>query len=377
MLNPDREQECGILYIDDEEKALKYFRMAFSEKYRVFTAPSGDEGLELLRAESSRIGIVLSDQRMPGKLGAEVLEVVRENYPHIIRILTTAYSDLDSAIQAVNKGFIYQYVVKPWDMTELGMLLSRAADYHRILSERNALLSLKMTSLQRIILCDRLKWFLVASRSLPEPAGSEALRAILALIKALPDSLPPVVRQSGADLRGLELPSIFRKEFNNAIHCLESIETGSAQSSAVEKLPHHLRDIIQQRFTGVHAALGARLADFLADLIFSFELDPEKVQFAFSDSSISYPSVRVDEPFDSGFVDGLFGLLLARETPSLAIHLLALLTALAHENGGLVVSENSGATSFRFTIPPASADLPGEIIAAFEQKFARWDIASL
>src|SRR5882757_9521456 len=142
MLTHDSNPTCGILYIDDEEKALKYFRMAFSGKFKVFTASSGKEGIELLRREAKHIGIVLSDQRMPEMLGAEILGIVREEFPTIVRVLTTAYSDLESAIQAVNKGHIYQYVVKPWEIPDLGMVLQRAADYHQVLAERNELLAL-------------------------------------------------------------------------------------------------------------------------------------------------------------------------------------------------------------------------------------------
>jgi len=89
MLNTNS-NPVGILYIDDEEKALKYFRMAFGQKYKVFTAASGPEGLETLRKEAASIGIVITDQRMPGMQGAEVLGQVRTEYPHIVRILTTA-----------------------------------------------------------------------------------------------------------------------------------------------------------------------------------------------------------------------------------------------------------------------------------------------
>src|SRR5690606_2127190 len=123
MLNQTPNSACGVLYIDDEEKALKYFRMAYSPDFKVFTASSGQEGIEILRRESKQIGVIISDQRMPEMVGAEVLEIARREFPMIVRILTTAYSDLDSAIQAVNKGHIYQYVVKPWDVDDLRMVL--------------------------------------------------------------------------------------------------------------------------------------------------------------------------------------------------------------------------------------------------------------
>ncbi|MBN8709909.1 MAG: hypothetical protein BGO12_08635 [Verrucomicrobia bacterium 61-8] len=213
MTTNDPNPRCGILYIDDEEKALKYFRMAFSEKFEIFTANSGREGLEILRRESSRIGVVISDQRMPEMLGAEVLGIVREEFPSVIRIITTAYSDLESAIQAVNKGYIYQYVVKPWEIRDLGMVLQRAADYFRVLTERNELLALKMATLQRILCSDRVKWLLLSSASWEPAARGIFRRALLAAIQALP--LDPAFLASPA-ARNFDIGSLIRSELAGA-----------------------------------------------------------------------------------------------------------------------------------------------------------------
>jgi ActR/RegA family two-component response regulator len=167
MLNDQARNKCGVLYIDDEEMALKYFRRALADRFEVFTASSAREGLEVLRREADRIGIILSDQRMPETLGAEVLAAIREEFPSKVRILTTAYSDLKSAIDAVNKGHIYQYVTKPWDTDQLIMVLQRAADYYAVLTERNELLALKMTTLQRLICGDSLNGSFCSSRRGP------------------------------------------------------------------------------------------------------------------------------------------------------------------------------------------------------------------
>ncbi len=231
MTTNDPNPRCGILYIDDEEKALKYFRMAFAEKFDIFTAISGREGLDILRRESGRIGVVISDQRMPEMLGAEVLGVVREQYPSIVRILTTAYSDLESAIQAVNKGHIYQYVVKPWEIRDLGMVLQRAADYFRVLTERNELLALKMATLQRILCTDRVKWLLLSSRSWEASAGDAFRRALLAAIRALPAD-PSFLASASRAPHHFELGALVRSELAVAARLAPALE--SLQKSVPE-----------------------------------------------------------------------------------------------------------------------------------------------
>lgn len=176
----------SVLYVDDEPKALKYFEKAYSKQYQILTAESPEEGLKILEQESERIGIIVSDQRMPKTTGVEFLSTVRKHYPEKVRILTTAYSDLDSAIQSVNQGHIYQYVVKPWDIQDFSLVLKRAADFFRILSERNELFSLKMNTLQRIILSDRVKTLLILDHSLQKELRGSLAKALRALLKAFP-----------------------------------------------------------------------------------------------------------------------------------------------------------------------------------------------
>ncbi len=185
MMNSN-DPNLSILYVDDEPKALKYFEKAYSKQFRILIAESPEEGLKILEQESAKIGIIVSDQRMPKTTGVEFLSAVRKRYPDKVRILTTAYSDLDSAIQSVNQGHIYQYVVKPWDIQDFSLVLKRAADFYRILSERNELLSLKMNTLQRIILSDRVKTLLILDQSLQEGIRGSLAKAVRALLKAFP-----------------------------------------------------------------------------------------------------------------------------------------------------------------------------------------------
>jgi two-component system probable response regulator PhcQ len=133
-------KKFAILYVDDEEKSLKYFMRAFDEQFRIFTAPSAQEGLKLLEEHKDEIGLLMTDQRMPGEKGVWLLEKARQLRPRIVRILATAYSDMDAAIAAVNTGAIYKYVTKPWDPPQLENTLKRGLEFFMVQRERDQLL---------------------------------------------------------------------------------------------------------------------------------------------------------------------------------------------------------------------------------------------
>src|SRR6266403_244070 len=95
-------KKFAILYVDDEEKSLKYFARAFQDQFQNFTAPNAQEGLKILEEHKDEIGLLMTDQRMPGEKGVWLLEKARQIRPRIIRILATAFADMDAAIAAVN-----------------------------------------------------------------------------------------------------------------------------------------------------------------------------------------------------------------------------------------------------------------------------------
>jgi two-component system, probable response regulator PhcQ len=146
----------SILYVDDEVMSLKYFRANFEDGFRIITAPSAAEALRLFELHKDDIGILIADQRMPSMTGVELLEKVRQQRPKIIRMLATAYSDLDAAIAAVNAGAIYKYISKPWDIPELEITLMRAMEFFIIQGERDALLREKISVLHQVMMTDRL-----------------------------------------------------------------------------------------------------------------------------------------------------------------------------------------------------------------------------
>ncbi len=115
-----------ILFVDDEENILKSLaRLFIDEDYEIHTAVSGREGLNLIN-NGLRPVVIISDQRMPEMNGAEFLRRVRELLPDSIRLVLTGYADIKSAVEAINQGGIYRYILKPWDDEELRNTISEA-----------------------------------------------------------------------------------------------------------------------------------------------------------------------------------------------------------------------------------------------------------
>ena len=175
----------SILYVDDEAMSLKYFKRNFGDTFRIMTAESGSEAFDLFKIHKDEIGILIADQRMPDTTGVELLEKARYQRPKMVRMLTTAYSDLDAAIEAVNGGAIYKYIVKPWDISELEVTLMRAMEFFIIQSERDALLREKIWALHRLMMTDRLIGLGLLASGL-----SHHLRNALAAIRAFLDLTP-------------------------------------------------------------------------------------------------------------------------------------------------------------------------------------------
>lgn len=144
-----------ILFVDDEPMALKYFERLISPLAPVLTASSVAEGKKILQLHRAEIAVLVSDQRMPGALGNELLRFAREHHPTVIRLLTTAYSELGEAIEAINSGEIYRYITKPWDMDRLRADLKNALELADLRYERDSLLREKMQVRQHQLLASR------------------------------------------------------------------------------------------------------------------------------------------------------------------------------------------------------------------------------
>jgi two-component system NtrC family sensor kinase len=122
----DEHRAYPILYVDDEPQNLFTFRYAMEDRFTVLTARDGREAMSLLASED--IAVLMCDQRMPEMTGVEVCRRASELKPDVVRIIVTAYADLQAAVDAINKGQVLRYMTKPWRNDELVEVLQSSVE---------------------------------------------------------------------------------------------------------------------------------------------------------------------------------------------------------------------------------------------------------
>ncbi|MEH2094481.1 response regulator [Nostoc sp.] len=124
-----------ILVVDDEPDNLDLLYRTFYRDYKVLRATSGPAALDLL-AQEGEVAVIISDQRMPMMSGTEFLSLTATQYPDIIRIILTGYTDVEDLVEAINAGKVFKYVTKPWEAEELKAVVRQALDTHNVLKAR-------------------------------------------------------------------------------------------------------------------------------------------------------------------------------------------------------------------------------------------------
>jgi diguanylate cyclase (GGDEF)-like protein len=125
--------KCSLLIVDDEAYLLPTLSALLARDFEVITADSAAAAQQVFAARP--IDLILTDQRMPRVTGTQLLEWVHQNHPKTVRLLMTGYAELEDAIEAINRGHVYHYLMKPWRTEELLQVLRNAAD--RFLLERS------------------------------------------------------------------------------------------------------------------------------------------------------------------------------------------------------------------------------------------------
>lgn len=182
----------GVLYVDDEEMALSAFRKAYGGMFRIFTASGAEEGLKVLLQHREEIGLLMTDQRMPGRTGTWLLGEARKQVPDVVRVLVTAYSDMQAAIDAVNTGGIYRYITKPWDPAELELSLKRGLEFFMVRRERDQLLRQQLSVFRNAMIADRILGLGFLARGL-----SQHIRNGLVAVRTFLDLAPERVGSEG------------------------------------------------------------------------------------------------------------------------------------------------------------------------------------
>lgn len=340
-------KKYAILYVDDEEKSLKYFTRAFQDQFRVFTASNAQDGFKLLSQHADEIGILMTDQRMPGEKGVQLLERARQLRPRIIRILATAYSDFEAAIDAVNTGAIYKYVHKPWEVQPLEMNLRRALEFFMVQKERDQLLKEKLSVLHNLMITDR-----VVSLGVLAAGLGHHIRNSLVAIRTFLDLAPEKLQEERVDLEELRNPNFWKDFYTHVQRQLHRItellsDLGLAANEAQARFEESvdLRAFLEEAI----ARAGAKT--------------PDKTVLIENSVPAELPRLRVDGPKFARFWE----LLLRDEVLNLP------------DGGKVTVSakldqEGPGAKAVQILIQDNGPGLAGESVrSVFDPFFVRYD----
>src|SRR5882762_7973683 len=137
-----------LLIVDDETPNLRLLERLFSNDFQCLTASSGPEAIRLL--EQHDVAILITDQRMPGMTGIDLLKRTSQLRPHMVRILLTGYTDVEALVEAINSGLVYMYINKPWNNDDLKLRVNRACEHYQNNKNRQALADANQRLLMRL-----------------------------------------------------------------------------------------------------------------------------------------------------------------------------------------------------------------------------------
>jgi two-component system probable response regulator PhcQ len=227
-----------ILFVDDEATAVKYFQRAINSLAPVITGSSVEEGKRLLDQHAGTLLVLVSDQRMPGGYGNELLLYALTKYPHIVRILTTAYSELEQTVEAVNQGQIHRYIQKPWEISAIRMELKQALDLANLRKEHAHLLREKMMVWKKLIVSNRIGTLYALCASLAASMDALSIEAYLSTAHSAGITLPTEPDWHAMDYSDIvSVESMRSGQFGYAVRkSLEEIRQNYHNSQATDGL---------------------------------------------------------------------------------------------------------------------------------------------
>ncbi|MEW6668996.1 MAG: response regulator [Thermodesulfobacteriota bacterium] len=174
-----------VLCVDDEENILHSLkRLLRREDYLLLTATSGAEALRMLKSEE--VHVAISDQRMPEMSGVEFLARMKEEYPDVIRIVLTGYTDVDCITESINKGHIYKLLLKPWNDQNLKLEIRQALEQYDLVQTNRRLNEQILEQNERLRLMNEGLESLVQERTRDLEIQNCALELSRAILEDLP-----------------------------------------------------------------------------------------------------------------------------------------------------------------------------------------------
>ena len=221
-----------VLYVDDDRNNLIVFEQSLSE----FDVIATDDPLIALEVLATKdVAVLVTDMRMPGMTGEELLRVVKERHPQVIRMVVTAYSDVDPILRAINEGLVARYIIKPWERAELVQILRWAIEAWTF-GRDSAALHQRLLETERLVTLGSMAGMLV--HDLKQP-----LMSLYANIEALRElaGYSPVLR---AALETVEAP---RRPLDLVDMLDETTTDIKTAATALDDLLSSLRDLGRPR----------------------------------------------------------------------------------------------------------------------------------
>jgi signal transduction histidine kinase len=170
LASPPENAKPVLVIVDDEADVLRSVQNLLRMDYQVATFQHGADAIKFLE-KTPRVHVILSDQRMPGMSGVEVLQRAMAIRPETTRLLFTAYADIRAVVDAINQGNVFRYLAKPCEPELLAIVVRQAVEHHDLIVEKNALLAELQDSNDRLLEANRVKgaFIEVASHELNTP----------------------------------------------------------------------------------------------------------------------------------------------------------------------------------------------------------------
>ena len=125
-----------ILFVDDEERILRSLKRGLiDEPYNLLFAGSGKKALDIM--EKNEVHVIVTDMRMPEMTGLELLRIVKEKYPDVVRLVLSGYTQVTTLLTAINQGEIFRFITKPWKLEdEFISVIKQAVEYYNLQAEK-------------------------------------------------------------------------------------------------------------------------------------------------------------------------------------------------------------------------------------------------
>ena len=205
-----------LLLVDDEQNILNSLtRLLRREKYSLLTANGGLGALEILK--ENKVDLIISDQRMPGMTGVELLKQVKKLYPDIVRLVLSGYADFDSILAAINEGEIYRFISKPWNDEELKLTIKRSLEQYQLVLENRVLEEKIKKQNEELILLNKSLEDKVQERTQQLVIRNQALQIFQEVLEHLPLAVFGVSSEGDVVLANKKAHQIFASAHTSLI----------------------------------------------------------------------------------------------------------------------------------------------------------------